>query len=171
MNPNKQIERLHKKNKAWINYAKSLLSTANQMHADDIVQESYLKILNELHKDKNKIVNNGYMYNTIRSICFNDQKIKTDPLKFAKNVSQNMEDRKENNKINFEKVSEKVSNLVNTFYWFDKSVFSIYRYEIRSIRKISYETKIGHTQIFNSIKRTKQKLKEKLNSYYYDQTG
>lgn len=168
MQPNQQINKLYLNHKKWIQFAKTFLSAGNKFEAEDIVQEAYLKILNDLNKNKNKIISNSYMYNVIKSIAFDDSKRKTDPLKFAIKFPNGLADKKDvSYNDNLDNISNKVSNFVETFYWFDKLLFNLYRYEIRSIRKISKVTTIGHVQVFRTIKRCKQKIKSKFKNDYF----
>tara|TARA_B110000263_G_C15309088_1_gene512029 strand:- start:1 stop:216 length:216 start_codon:yes stop_codon:yes gene_type:complete len=50
------------------------------MHAEDIVQEAYLRTLKDLHKNPNKVIGQSYMYHTIKSISIDDGRKKTEPL-------------------------------------------------------------------------------------------
>jgi len=168
MSPNDQVSALYKNHQKWINFAQAFLSVANMMHAEDIVQEAYLRILKDLHKNPNKVIGKAYMYHTIKSISIDDGRKKTDPLKYSRGLEYFPEITSEGNNKKKEDISEKITAFVNTTYWFDKEIFQLYRYEIRSIRQISKATKIGHKQIFNSIKRTKQKINSALKKYYYE---
>jgi len=166
MLPNEQIKKLYLNHDRWVKFAQAFLSNGNKYEAEDIVQESYLKILKDLNKNENKIVGNSYMYNVIRSIAFDDAKRKTDPLKFAYKIDLNIKNNPDDSQ-NLEDISKKVTDFVETFYWFDKLLFNLYRYEVRSIRKISKVTTIGHAQVFKTIKRCKQKIKRKFKNEYF----
>ena len=132
-----------------------------------------MKVLIELRKYPGKQINDTYFYNTIKNIVLDDKKRATDPLKFAEQITnQNCKksDQLENSeptKEQLENLIKDIDNYVETFYHFDKLLFNAYRYEFRSIRKLSKATKIGHVQVFQTVKRCKQRINDKLKFKYY----
>ena len=64
------------------------------------------------------------------------------------------------NKFNIEK---KIDEIVNSFYWFDRKLFNLYRKEFHTIRSLSKATKISHVVVHNTISKCKKKIKRKLN--------
>ena len=123
------------------------------MYAQDVVQEAYIKCLN------NNNLNEGYIILAIRSVAFDlfrvnkkikkvelqdniiieDEPIETYPTKYIE-----------------------VEHLLEDVHWYDKEVFRIYCQEIKSIRKLAKATRIGEKTIFKSITLCKNKLKESL---------
>jgi predicted DNA-binding protein YlxM (UPF0122 family) len=65
----------------------------------------------------------------------------------------------EEEKEYFDKVIDKVESIVEDWYWYDKKVFNIHFYEEMSMRKISKETKISLSSIFNTLSNGKKKIK------------
>ena len=63
------------------------------------------------------------------------------------------------NKFNIEK---KIDEIVNSFYWFDRKLFNLYRKEFHTIRSLSKATKISHVVVQNTISKCKKKIKRKL---------
>ena len=166
MTPNEQISELYKRHKIWVGFAKKYLFNTNQIHAEDIVMECYIKILKYLHKHKGKKINDMYMLRTIRSMINDMVKLKSNPLKDASRITDYHEE-KEEPKADPNEILQEIDNLVETFYHFDKLLFNAYRYEFRSIRKLSKATKIGHVQVFQTVKRCKEKINDKLKYKYY----
>jgi len=173
MTPEKQVEVLFKRHKQWIKFSHAYLSDGNMLHAEDVIQTAYMKVLIELRKYPGKQINDTYFYNTIKNIVLDDKKRATDPLKFAQQITnQNCKksDQLENSeptKEQLENLIKDIDNYVETFYHFDKLLFNAYRYEFRSIRKLSKATKIGHVQVFQTVKRCKQRINDKLKFKYY----
>ena len=123
----------------------------------------YLKIHSS--KDeviKKAIVNNKPHIGYINKILYNmyldmqkDESIKTE-LKDNHTVE---EKQPEINKFNIEK---KIDEIVNSFYWFDRKLFNLYRKEFHTIRSLSKATKISHVVVHNTISKCKKKIKRKL---------
>lgn len=171
MTPEKQVEVLFKRHLKWLNYSHSYLSEGNMMHAEDVIQTAYMKVLIELRKVPGKQINDAYFYNTIKNIILDDKKRATDPLKFCQEITNKNQSRfLENTEMPKEKIDEiikEIDQYVETFYHFDKLLFNAYRYEFKSIRKLSKATKIGHVQVFQTVKRCKEKINDKLKFKYY----
>lgn len=173
MTPEKQVEVLFNRHNQWIKFSHAYLSDGNMLHAEDVIQTAYMKVLIELRKYPGKQINDTYFYNTIKNIILDDKKRATDPLKFAQQIT-NQNSKKADQLENSEPTKEQLENLikdidnyVETFYHFDKLLFNAYRYEFRSIRKLSKATKIGHVQVFQTVKRCKQRINDKLKFKYY----
>jgi RNA polymerase sigma factor (sigma-70 family) len=172
MTPEKQVEVLFNRHQQWIKFSHVYLSEANMMHAEDVLQTAYMKVLIELRKSPGKHINDTYFYNTIKNIILDDKKRTTDPLKFAHKIKDTLSKsdelhQTEPSKKEIDSIIKDIDNLVETFYHFDKLLFNAYRYEFKSIRKLSKATKIGHVQVFQTVKRCKQKINDKLKFKYY----
>lgn len=171
MTPNQKIEALARKHQKWLTYCNQYLNEANSMYAEDVVQSAYLQLLQLFHKDNDKEVNDSYFYLMLRSIMFNDSKhsIQTDVLTYSFQVNENITpDEVEKNKPDYVEMKPQIDKVVNTFYEFDKLLFNAYRYEFKSIRQLSKDTKLGHTTVFETVKRCKQKINRKLKHKYYE---
>ena len=168
MTPEQQIERLFKKHRVWVSFARSYLSSANLMHSEDIVQECYIKLLRILRAEPDKMIKDNYFFSVIKSMIFDDQKRALDPLKNAfliKDTHSPPQEEKPSPDVS--EIISDIDEVVETFYHFDKLLFNAYRYEFKSIRKLSQATKIGHVQVFQTVKRCKEKINDKLKFKYY----
>lgn len=162
MDKNKVLSLLAEYHNKWLANVNALINDEN-IQAEDIVQDMYLKIHSS--KDeviKKAIVNNKPHIGYINKILYNmyldmqkDESIKTE-LKDNHTVE---EKQPEINKFNIEK---KIDEIVNSFYWFDRKLFNLYRKEFHTIRSLSKATKISHVVVHNTISKCKKKIKRKL---------
>jgi len=162
VNKNKVLTLLAEYHNKWIASVDALINDENII-AEDIVQDMYLKIHNSKDEVINKeIVDNKPHIGYINKILYNmyldiqkEESIKTE-LK-DNHIVENKEP--EINKFNIEK---KIDEIVNSFYWFDKKLFNLYRKEFHTIRSLSKATKISHVVVHNTISKCKKKIKRKL---------
>ena len=61
-----------------------------------------------------------------------------------------------------EEFNNKVLDILNGMYWFDRKLFTLYVKQFNSIRKLAKETRLGHVTVYNTIKRAKKNIKKKL---------
>ena len=162
MDKNKVLSLLAEYHNKWLANVNALINDEN-IQAEDIVQDMYLKIHSS--KDeviKKAIVNNKPHIGYINKILYNmyldmqkDESIKTE----LKDNHTLEEKQPEINKFNIEK---KIDEIVNSFYWFDRKLFNLYRKEFHTIRSLSKATKISHVVVHNTISKCKKKIKRKL---------
>jgi RNA polymerase sigma factor (sigma-70 family) len=68
-----------------------------------------------------------------------------------------------------ENIYQQVDDYVNTFYWFDRKLFDLYRYEFKLHKtNMSKKTNISYSTIYRTVKRCKLKIKDKLKDQYYE---
>lgn len=170
MTPNQQIEKIADSHTVWVKYVSKRLTSANLLHAEDVVQAAYLKTLNTLNQNKDKVINFSYFYQVLNSIMRTDGGRVNDPLKHYRaiaNINNIPEEIKEHSKPRYSDLKEDIENVVENFYVFDKNLFNAYRYEFSSIRKLSKATKIGQRQVFETVKKCKEKINQELKNKYY----
>ena len=167
MTPNKKVELLALRHKLWVHYCKNRLGE-NNLYAEDVVQTAYLNILILLHKKPNLYVTNSYMYAVLRNIMSAQYK-ELDPLNKAVPIRGDVaEEEYIKPKPKYAELKPDIDKIVENFYVFDKRLFNAYRYEFTSIRKLSKVTKIGQRQVFQTVKKCKEKINRELKSKYYD---
>tara|TARA_B100000768_G_C11215435_1_gene347948 strand:+ start:47 stop:619 length:573 start_codon:yes stop_codon:yes gene_type:complete len=177
------LESLSKHHKEWVDLAKNL---GAKDYAEDIVQESYIKIVK--YKDNKKVYNNGnfskaYMYLTIRSVFIDyirskkkihkiqiEQFYKDNDFfeiepKHLDKFTSNDELKKEES---FWRLCEKMDKELKNWHWYDKSIFELYRDTDLSIRGLANETKISSVNIFHTLKKGKNIMREKFKEDYED---
>ena len=162
MDKNKVLTLLAEYHNKWLANVNALINDEN-IQAEDIVQDMYLKIHSS--KDeviKKAIVNNkphiGYVNKVLYTMYLKAQK--EESLKTELKDNHTVEEKQpEINKFNIEK---KIDEIVNSFYWFDRKLFNLYRKEFHTIRSLSKATKISHVVVHNTISKCKKKIKRKL---------
>jgi len=177
------LEALGKNHKEWVQIA---INLGAKDYAEDIVQESYLKIIK--YVDNKNVYSNGkyskaYMYLTIRSVFLNYIKLKNKVHKiqiekfykdkdFTEIEAQYIERFTSSNDLTkeeaFWRLCEKMDNELNTWHWYDKSIYELYRDTDLSIRGMSKETKISFVNIFHTLKKGKNIMREKFKEDYED---
>ena len=67
-------------------------------------------------------------------------------------------------------IQQDMDKYVDTFYWFDKNLFNLYRYEFKSHKGLmSEKTKLSLSTIYRTVKRCKVKINRKFKVKYYAQ--
>ena len=162
MDKNKVLSLLAEYHNKWLANVNALINDEN-IQAEDIVQDMYLKI----HSSKDEIINKaivdskphiGYVNKILYTMYLKAQK--EESLKTELKDNHTVEEKQpEINKFNIEK---KIDEIVNSFYWFDRKLFNLYRKEFHTIRSLSKATKISHVVVHNTISKCKKKIKRKL---------
>ena len=161
-----------KRHKEWINIVKSF---GEYELAEDIVQEAYLTIYKYANEDKiirNGIVSRGYMYFTLRSLYYQYYNSKRNITKLSiddEEYTYQIEDHSEmDEQIAFNKICMLIDDHIYNWRWYEKKLFTLYRYSDLSIRGIANETNISWVSIFNTLKHAKNELKENFSEYWED---
>ena len=137
--------------------------------ANELVQQMYIRITDYVGDPKKILyndteVNTYYVYVTLRNLYLSRH------YQIGKNTVY-LEEQKdidnilvpesvEQQKIYFDKIFEKIDKITEDWYWYDKKIFNIHFYNQMSMRKISRETKISLSSIFNTLSNGKQKIRE-----------
>ena len=163
MDKNKVLTLLAEYHNKWLANVNALINDEN-IEAEDIVQDMYLKI----HSSKDEVIKKaivdnkphiGYVNKVLYNMYLKAQK--EESLKTELKDNHTVEEKQaEINKFNIEK---KIDEIVNSFYWFDRKLFNLYRKEFHTIRSLSKATKISHVVVHNTISKCKKKIKRKLN--------
>jgi RNA polymerase sigma factor (sigma-70 family) len=177
------LEALGKFHKEWVDLAKNL---GAKDYAEDIVQEAYIKMTR--YANNKKVYNNGkfskaYMYFTIRSVFIDYIRTKKNIHKiqieeFYKDKDFNEIPEKDMHKFTatdeikkeeaFWRLCKKMDKELDDWYWYDKSIYELYRDTDLSIRGLSNETKISPVNIFHTLKKGKDKMRKKFREDYED---
>ena len=168
MNILKQLSHNHKN---FVLYVKKNAMTLQQKkYPEDVVQEAYYRVATELSqgqglKFESYSLLERYFFKTIKSILINESKKKSIqelPIKQDFPVTP-----EEIDVVEYSELVKKIDEVVETFYWYDKKMFNLYRYQIPSIRKIASETKISRPSVTQTIENCKMKIQKKLATEYY----
>ena len=156
------------------------------MYHEDITQDLFIKIqkeLDETEEDESSIsefvdhylVAQTYLYNSIKQLLIDNfrKESKYVPLnrEALKREKRNLINHQDDPLINEKySIQNKIDKYVETFVWFDKRLFNLYRYEFRSHGKeMSKQTKLSQSTIYRTVKRCQVKINEKLKRDYYEE--
>ena len=135
-------------------------------YAEDIVQEAYIRVHKYSNPEKiikDDKVNKGYMFFIIRNICnnFNNELKKTRKLPLNDHVynisNESLESEKD---VALQNIINKMDKELENWHFYEKGIFKIYRDSGLSIRGIAKETKISSVNIFHTLKKSKNKMRE-----------
>jgi len=177
------MELLSKYHNLWVSMG---LSMGIPQHlVEDIVQEMYLR-LNKYVKNPEKImynetdVNKFYVYITIKNL-YNDylkeknrnQVIRLDDIEVTYEIVEPTPEGQLKAEIEKQKAEERLVDLIQQEVsswdrWYDQKLFKVYYETDISMRKLSADTNISVTSIFNSCKNYKQILNTKLAEDFQD---
>jgi len=155
------IELIYKHHDEWVGIATALGSK----NPEDVVQESYFRLLK--YGDPNKFIRNDKVH---RGYIFNDEYKKS--KKMPKDDNQKSFKQINDNNIEkekaFWKLCQKMDKHLDSFHWYDKKIFEIYRDSGMSIRKMAKETQISWVNIFHTLKKVKTEMREKFGEDWLD---
>ena len=159
---------LAKHHKDWVRIVNSF---GEYFLADDIVQETYIKIIRLNHIDKivTETINKSMMWLVLRSVYI-------DHIRSLKNTyvstDQCLELQSSGHDLQkdeaFSLIESKIQKEMNQWHHYDKMLFNLYRESKLSMREIADATKIHYTSIFHTLKRCKKRLQEAVGEDYQD---
>lgn len=148
-----------KRHKDWLSMAHKLGAGD---FAEDVVQEMYLKLLELKNPEKimyNQTELNGfYIYIIIKNLVYDLKKAQTKYTMVSVDEVINLCDDSPEDEHEFMLKIETLNNETEKWYWYDKMLFNIYHSTGMSIRKLSQETNISASSIFNTLKVCKEKI-------------
>tara|TARA_R110002012_G_scaffold69193_6_gene179215 strand:+ start:93 stop:665 length:573 start_codon:yes stop_codon:yes gene_type:complete len=160
--------------------------TVRGTYHEDVTQDLYIKIQEELDKVEDKPEHilkfleryyNGHTFN-IYTIVKNQyidilrkekKYVSFDFYKLNKNERNKLIEKAKSYELKNNSIEDKVNKYVKTFYWFDRKLFNLFRYEFKQHRmQMSKETKISQSTIYRTVKRCKVRINDKLKDQYYE---
>ncbi len=158
------IDLLYKDQDIWIKMANSII-TSKKIDAKDLIHDLYLLIYTKVDNEKIELkrimidneINKAYIYTVLKNL-YNHQIKK---LSIVDELETNKLPIIENDN-DIQLMENKIDEIVNTFYWFDKKLFNLYRTKHKTIRSLSKATRISHVVVHRTIAKCKKKIKEKL---------
>jgi len=177
------MELLSKYHKLWVSMGLSMGIPSHLV--EDFVQEMYLR-LNKYVKNPEKImynetdVNKFYVYITIKNL-YNDylkersrhHMVRLDDIEVTYEIVEPTPEAQLKAEIEKQKAEEKLVDMIQQEVsswdrWYDQKLFKVYYETDISMRKLSADTNISVTSIFNSCKNYKQILNTKLAEDFQD---
>ncbi len=165
------LNKIAKHHKEWIKIA---VNFGARDYAEDIVQEAYIRVHKYSNPEKiikNDKVNKGYMFFIIINIWnnFNNKIKKTRILPLndhVQNISyESLESEKD---VALQNIINKMDKELENWHFYEKGIFKIYRDSGLSIRGIAKETKISSVNIFHTLKKSKNKMREMFGEDFED---
>ena len=140
--------------------------------AEDIVQETYINLLKWSSEDKlftDGKINKGYMWLSLKNI-FLQHVNKSKRIKYVSLENLYMMEMSNNTEMLVAKnaIEVKILDEINSWEWYDKMLFEIYRNEKTSMRKIAAKSNISLSSIFNTLKSCKKKIKDNVGEDWQD---
>jgi RNA polymerase sigma factor (sigma-70 family) len=154
------ITLLAKNHKEWI---RLVCSFGEVSYAEDIVQETYIKIISTdaIHKAIiNGNINKAFMYVVLRNNVIDYQRSK------GKIHKVELHDRLADDPDEVEKhlaldiVDENIKNEINSWHWYDRDMFLHYMTSGKSQREIASGSKISLSSISNTIVSCKNRIRK-----------
>ncbi len=170
--PTQWLSIVAERHNEWVSIVKSF---GEYDFCEDIVQEAYLtiyKYADETKVIRNGIVSRGYMYFTLRSLYYQYynskrkiDKVSLDDEEFTIQIPNNSQ---MDEQVAFHKICTMIDDHIDSWRWYEKKLFSLYRDTELSIRGIAKETNISWVSIFNTLKHAKNELNEKFKEDWED---
>lgn len=163
----KWLSKVAKHHKEYVNIVRSW---GEFDYAEDIVQETYLKLLRYTTEDK--IVQNGkvsktYVWYALRSVYIEYLRSRNRIEKVELTNVLEYEDTHESEKA-YGFVLDRVEREMDSWEWFDVMMFKLYLTSNDSMRDIAKKTNISLRTVFTTIKRCKELLKENVGEDWED---
>jgi RNA polymerase sigma factor (sigma-70 family) len=163
------LKEISKDHKEYVAIAKRMGAGS---FAEDIIQEMYLRLIN--HANLQKLIKDGkcnkiYIYWTIRNtyLLKKNREFKFKENTEIENISLEYKDvtMKEES---YTKILKKIDDEINTWHWYDKMLFELYRDSGKSIRELSKLTTISVKSIWQTLKHCKARIKEAVGEDWQD---
>jgi predicted DNA-binding protein YlxM (UPF0122 family) len=131
----------------------------------------YLRVTKYVAYDKivtDGKVNKGYVWCVLRSMYFTHLAEKKRQQNVAIGEGFLIEDRINEIDENYGVLLHKIDNEMKTWHWYDTMLFKLYKDSNKSMRDLAEETNISLTNIYNTIKHCKERLRENVGEDYTD---
>jgi RNA polymerase sigma factor (sigma-70 family) len=166
------LDLLAEKHNDWIRIVKSF--GCNRDTAEDIVQEMYIKMHILVNKGTNIMyndteINHFYVYRTLRTMFIDltrkQSKIKMFSIdnqeEFSEYISllKNIEQQESSRTISL--LYDEINKELEKLHWYDKKIYK-YIEGGETIKSLSEKTKISYYSIYNTYRKVKKILLEKL---------
>ena len=154
------LETIYKDHKKWLNTTKKMGCTKQE--AEDIVGDMYINIglmlkrgLDISYGDE---VNYFYIYRALRNAFINFKKKQQKEAKVGLEFTYELSDAEQ---IDFDEAQKIVDEELKNLNWYDRQVFELIQNEY-SIRELSDKTKITYHSLYNTYRKVKGQLIDKI---------
>lgn len=170
------LQKVAEKHEDWIGIASSFVGSHI---AKDIVQDMYTNLERwadeRIIKDDGE-VNRCYIYLNIRTLCFTyfkDQNKKGNLSEGGPTLEElaslNVEDDyNEEHDRAWELIKSNINTMIDSWRWYDKTLFNLYKNNTFSLRGLAKETDISWMSIHTTVKACKNLIKAEFSEDYED---
>ena len=153
------LEKLFERHKDWCDIVESF--GCNRDTAEDIVQDMYLRIGRLVNEGKDITygddVNHFYIFRTLTTLFLDHKRRERKEGDF----DFEQYDIEDSEVVEYEKKYEKILKELDSMYWYDKKVYEIVEGG-ESISELSRKTNISYYSLYNTYRKVKNYLKEKI---------
>lgn len=153
------LEKLFERHKDWCDIVESF--GCNTDTAEDIVQDMYLRIGRLVNEGKDITygddVNHFYIFRTLTTLFLDHKRRERKEGDF----DFEQYDIEDSEVVEYEKKYEKILKELDSMYWYDKKVYEIVEGG-ESISELSRKTNISYYSLYNTYRKVKNYLKEKI---------
>ena len=137
-----------------------LIDRENKQDMDDVIQDTFIKIMDIFDKKPGKVINGGYVALTLRSVYINKLKLKSRYDRFS-NVENIIDDNDQFNKYDWDKYDwDKYDKIIENLSWYEKKV---YEYCITmNISELSRQSGISQKSLRLTFIKIKNKIKSEM---------
>tara|TARA_R110000824_G_scaffold95056_1_gene228786 strand:+ start:262 stop:732 length:471 start_codon:yes stop_codon:yes gene_type:complete len=154
------LEKVYESHNKWINTV--LKMGASQYEAEDVVGSMYLILGQMLNKGLNisygDDVNYFYIYKTLKTSYLQMCLKKKKENKISIDLVLDLES---GEYIDFNEANETVEAELNNLHWYDRKVYNMIQDEY-SITELSRKTNITYHSLYNTFRKVKDRLKQKV---------
>lgn len=154
------LEKVYESHNKWINTV--LKMGASQYEAEDVVGSMYLILGQMLNKGLNisygDDVNYFYIYKTLKTSYLQMCLKKKKENKISIDLVLDLES---GEYIDFNEANETVEAELKNLHWYDRKVYNMIQDEY-SITELSRKTNITYHSLYNTFRKVKDRLKEKV---------
>ena len=154
------LEKVYESHNKWINTV--LKMGASQYEAEDVVGSMYLILGQMLNKGLNisygDDVNYFYIYKTLKTSYLQMCLKKKKENKISIDLVLDLES---GEYIDFNEANETVEDELKNLHWYDRKVYNMIQDEY-SITELSRKTNITYHSLYNTFRKVKDRLKQKV---------
>ncbi len=153
-------------------YLRYIHKMGNTSHAEDLVQEMYLRLVRYDCEEKvikeDGSVNKTYVWRVLRNLFTSykssSNKIRSSPIEDYSSLEAQQSDIEQEEAYEriMQKLFKELDHLDSDGYPYNKELFTLYANSAMSMRCISSVTNISLTSIFNTIKNCREQLSDEL---------
>ena len=169
------LTKVAEKHQDWIGIAASFVGNSE---AENIVQKMYINLdrwADERIIKKDGEVNRCYVYLSIRTLCFmyfKEQKkvgeLPEDGSSLEELASEAYEEYDIEKDLAWQLIIDNTHTLIDSWRWYDKTLFILYRDSTFSLRGLAKETGISWMSIHSTVKNCKDIIRNTFQEDYED---